>query len=123
MSLGTTVFSQITDFLPWKTVDRIVARRGGATGVRTLTCAEQYRAMAFAQLAFRDSLRDMEACPVPQTAKLHHMGACEPVARSTLADVNELCNGRTWTDLAGQLITQIRALDFTITDLCLTPFP
>ena len=62
MNTGKTLFAQIMDFLPWKTFHRIVARHGGDKGVRTLTCAEQFRAMAFAQLTYRESLRDIEAC-------------------------------------------------------------
>ncbi|MCS6304386.1 MAG: IS4 family transposase [Nitrospira sp.] len=140
MNLGKTLFAQIMDFLPWKTFHRIVARRGGDKGVRTLTCAEQYRAMAFAQLTYRESLRDIEACLVAQAAKLYHMGFREPVARSTLADANELRNWRSWADFAGRLITQARALyaredlgrdlsntvyalDSTTIDLCLALFP
>jgi hypothetical protein len=62
MNTGKTLFAQIMDFLPWKTFHRIVARHGGDKGVRSLTCAEQFRAMAFAQLTYRESLRDIEAC-------------------------------------------------------------
>ena len=80
MNTGKTLFAQIMDFLPWKTFHRIVARYGGDKGVRTLTCAEQFRAMAFAQLTYRESLRDIEACLSAQAAKLYHMGFREPVA-------------------------------------------
>ena len=140
MNLGKTLFAQVMDFLPWKTFHRIVARRGGDTGVRTLTCAEQYRAMAFAQRTYRESLRDIEACLVAQAAKLYHMGFREPVARSTLADANELRDWRIGADFAGRLITQARvlyahedlglalsntvyALDSTTIALCLALFP
>jgi Domain of unknown function (DUF4372)/Transposase DDE domain len=140
MNLGKTLFAQVMDFLPWKTFHRIVARRGGDKRVRTLTCAEQYRAMAFAQLTYRESLRDIEACLVAQAAKLYHMGFREPVARSTLADANELRDWRIWADFAGRLISQARALyaredlgldlsntvyalDSTTIDLCLALFP
>src|SRR5665647_203726 len=71
------------DFLPWSTFTRIVARYGGDARVRTLCCAEQYRAMAFAQLTYRESLRDIEVCLSAQASKLYHMGFREPVRRST----------------------------------------
>jgi transposase len=140
MNTGKTLFAQIMDFLPWKTFHRIVARHGGDKGVRSLTCAEQFRAMAFAQLTYRESLRDIEACLLAQAAKLYHMGFREPVARSTLADANELRDWRIWESFAGRLITQARelylsedlgldltntvyALDSTTIDLCLSVFP
>jgi len=140
MNTGKTLFAQVMDFLPWKTFHRIVARHGGDKGVRTLTCAEQFRAMAFAQLTYRESLRDIEACLLAQAAKLYHMGFREPVARSTLADANELRDWRIWQSFAGRLIAQARelyvsedlgldlsntvyALDSTTIDLCLSVFP
>jgi transposase len=140
MNLGKTLFAQVMDFLPWKTFHRIVARHGGDKGVRTLTCAEQFRAMAFAQLTCRESLRDIEVCLLAQAAKLYHMGFREPVARSTLADANESRDWRIWSDFAGRLIAQARelyasedlgmdlsntvyALDSTTIDLCLSVFP
>ena len=140
MNTGKTLFTQIMDFLPWKTFHRIVARHCGDKGVRTLTCAEQFRAMAFAQLTYRESLRDIEACLQAQTAKLYHMGFREPVARSTLADANESRDWHIWEAFAGRLIAQARelyisedlgldltntvyALDSTTIDLCLSVFP
>jgi len=140
MNTGKTLFAQIMDFLPWKTFHRIVARHGGDKGARTLTCAEQFRAMAFAQLTYRESLRDIEACLLAQAAKLYHMGFREPVARSTLADANESRDWRIWEAFAGRLIIQARelslsedlgldltntvyALDSTTIDLCLSVFP
>jgi len=140
MNTGKTLFAQIMDFLPWKTFHRIVARHGGDKGVRSLTCAEQFRAMAFAQLTYRESLRDIEACLLAQAAKLYHMGFREPVARSTLADANESRDWRIWEAFAGRLIIQARelylgedlgldltntvyALDSTTIDLCLSVFP
>lgn len=140
MNTGKTLFAQIMDFLPWKTFHRIVARHSGDKGVRSLTCAEQFRAMAFAQLTYRESLRDIEACLLAQAAKLYHMGFREPVARSTLADANESRDWRIWESFAGRLITQARelylsedlgldlsntvyALDSTTIDLCLSVFP
>ena len=140
MNTGKTLFAQIMDFLPWKTFHRIVVRHGGDKGVRTLTCAGQFRAMAFAQLTYRESLRDIEACLQAQAAKLYHMGFREPVARSTLADANESRDWRIWEAFAGRLIAQARelyvsedlgldlkntvyALDSTTIDLCLSVFP
>jgi hypothetical protein len=140
MNTGKTLFAQIMDFLPWKTFHRIVARHGGDKGVRSLSCAEQFRAMAFAQLTYRESLRDIEACLLAHSAKLYHMGFREPVARSTLADANESRDWRIWENFAGRLITQARelylsedlgldlsntvyALDSTTIDLCLSVFP
>jgi len=89
MNTGKTLFAQLMEFLPWKTFSRIVARHGGDNRVRTLSCGEQYRAMAFAQLTYRESLRDIETCLSVQASKLYHMGFSEPVRRSTLADANE----------------------------------
>src|SRR3979490_3119609 len=71
---GKTLFAQLMDFLPWSTFTRIVARYGGDARVRTLCCAEQYRAMAFAQLPYRESRRDIEVCLSAQTSELHHNG-------------------------------------------------
>jgi hypothetical protein len=67
-----TLFAQLTEFLPWKTFSRIVARYGGDNRVRTLSCGEQYWAMAFAQLTYRESLRDIETCLSVQASKLYH---------------------------------------------------
>jgi len=140
MNAGKTLFAQVMDFLPWKTFSRIVARHDGDSGVRTLSCGEQYRAMAFAQLTCRESLRDIETCLSVQAAKLYHMGFSEPVRRSTLADANEGRNWRIYAELATRLIVQARklytgedlglelsntvyALDSTTIDLCLSVFP
>ena len=79
MNIGKLLFAQLMDFLPWSTFTRIVARYGGDAGVRTLCCAEQYRAMAFAQLTYRQSLRNIEVCLSAQTSKLYHMGFRESV--------------------------------------------
>jgi hypothetical protein len=75
--------------LPWKTFGRIVARYGGDDRVRTFSCGEQNRAMAFARLTYRESLRDIEACLSVQASEMSHMGFSEPVRRSTLVDANE----------------------------------
>lgn len=84
MNTGKTLFAQLMDFLPWTTFARYVARYDGDKNVRTLTCAEQFRAMAFAQLTYRESLRDIEVCLSVQETKLYHMGFREPIRRSTL---------------------------------------
>ncbi len=99
MYIGKTLFAQIMDFLPWKTFHRIVARHGGDTASGTLTCAEHFRILAFAQLTYRESLRDIEACLSAQAAKLYHMGIREAVSRSTLADANELRDWRIYAEL------------------------
>jgi Domain of unknown function (DUF4372) len=85
MYVGKTVFSQLMDCLPWSTFTRLVALYRGDFSVQTLPCAEQYRAMAFAQLTYRESLRDIEACLSAQPGKLYHMGFHGPVRRSTPA--------------------------------------
>jgi Domain of unknown function (DUF4372)/Transposase DDE domain len=139
MNTGKTLFAQIMDFLPWSTFDRIVARYHGNRGVRKLSCAAQYQIMAFAQLTYRESLRDIEACLSAQRAKLY-MGFREPVRRSTLADANELRDWRIYAEFAQRLIIQARrlyaneslevdlansvyALDSTTIDLCMSVFP
>jgi Domain of unknown function (DUF4372)/Transposase DDE domain len=140
MNIGKTLFAQLMDFLPWSSFTRIVSRYGGDHGVRTLCCAEQYRAMAFAQLTYRESLRDIETCLSVQASKLYYMGFREPVRRSTLADANETRDWRIYAELAQRLISQARklyvnedlgldlsntvyALDSTTIDLCLSVFP
>ena len=140
MNTGKTLFAQLIDFLPWKTFGRIVARYDGDSRVRTLSCSEQYRAMAFAQLTYRESLRDIETCLSVQASKLYHMGFSEAVRRSTLADANAARDWRIYAELAQRLIAQARklyakedlglelantvyALDSTTIDLCLSVFP
>jgi uncharacterized protein DUF4372 len=80
---GKTLFAQLMDFLPWSTFTRIVARYGGDQRVRTLSCGEHYRAMAFAQLTYRESLRDIETCLSVQVSKLYSMGFRDPVPRNS----------------------------------------
>jgi hypothetical protein len=140
MNIGKTLFAQLMDFLPWSTFDRIVARYDGNHAVRKLPCAAQYQIMAFAQLTYRESLRDIEACLSAQTAKLYHMGLREPIRRSTLADANESRDWRIYAEFAQRLIAQARrlyadeslgmdltntvyALDSTTIDLCMSVFP
>lgn len=140
MHSGRTVFAQVMSFLPWTTFARIVARYDGDRFVRSLRCTEQYRAMAFAQLTGRESLRDIEACLAARPSKLYHSGFHAPVRRSTLADANERRDWRIYADFSQRLIAQARrlyageplasdldettyALDSTTIDLCLSLFP
>ena len=138
--MGKTLFAQIMEFVPWTSFARIVARHGGDSGVRVLSCTEQFRAMAFAQLTYRESLRDIEVCLLANQAKLYGMGFRSPVKRSTLADANESRDWHIWEELATVLIRRARklycndsfgvdlsntvyALDATTIDLCLSLFP
>lgn len=140
VNTGKTLFAQLMEFVPWDTFTRTVARYGGDHRARTLSCAEQYRAMAFAHLTYRESLRDIETCLSVQLNKLYGMGFREPVRRATLADANEGRDWRIYADLAHRLIGQARvlyadeelgidlnntvyALDSTTIDLCLAMFP
>lgn len=140
MYVGQTLFAQLMDCLPWTTFSRIVTRYGGDYRVRTLPCTEHFRILAFAQLTYRESLRDIEACLSAQAAKLYHMGMRTPVKRATLADANERRDWRIYADFAQRLIKQahtlyatedlgldlahtVYALDSTTIDLCLTLFP
>jgi hypothetical protein len=140
MNAGRTLFSQLMDCLPWSTFARIVARYHGDHSVQTFPCTEQYRAMAFAQLTYRESLRDIEVCLSAQPAKLWHMGFRGPVRRSTLSDANQFRDWRIYAEFAQRLIAQARrlyagdslltdlnntvyALDSTTIDLCLSLFP
>src|SRR5271169_4644742 len=84
MYTGRTLFSQVMDLVPWTSFNRIVAKYRGDRDTRTLRCTEHFRVMAFAQVTYRESLRDIEACLGAQPAKLCSMGLREPVARSTL---------------------------------------
>jgi hypothetical protein len=140
MNIGKTLFTQLMDFLPWTTFTRIVDRHGGDRYVKLLACTEQFRVMAFAQLTYRESLRDIEACLSAQAAKLYHMGFRHEIKRSTLADANETRDWRIHAEFAQCLIVQARklylgdrfglelehttyALDSTTIDLCLSLFP
>jgi len=137
--VGKTLFAQVMEFVPWTSFARIVHRRGGDAGVRSLSCAEQFRAMAFAQLTWRESLRDIEVSLSANSTKLYAMGFRSAVKRSTLADANESRDWRIWSDLAAVLIRRARklyandslgieldntvyALDSSTVDLCLSLF-
>lgn len=140
MYKGRTVFSQILDFLPMHKFRRCVERYNGNKGVRTFTCLDQFMCMAFAQLTYRESLRDIECCLRAMNEKLYHMGIKGNISRSTLADANEKRDWRIYSDFALALIDQARqlyanedfglelkdtvyALDASTIDLCLSVFP
>lgn len=140
MNTGKTLFAQLMDFLPWTTFTRIVERHGGDHYVKSLVCTEQFRVMAFAQLTYRESLRDIEVCLSAQATKLYHMGLRQEIKRSTLADANEKRSWHIHAEFAQRLIAQARklyagdsfgidlentayALDSTTIDLCLSLFP
>lgn len=127
------------EYVPWKTFGRIIERFGGDAGVRTLSCADLFRVMAFAQLTWRESLRDIEVCLTANQAKLFHMGMKGVPARSTLSDALNLRDWRIYQALAMRLIQRARslyakdalnidldatvyALDATTIDLCLSLF-
>jgi hypothetical protein len=140
MNQGKLVFAQITEHLPLTTFRRCVARYAGAYKVKSFSCLDQYLSMAFAQLTYRESLRDVEACLRAQQQKLYHMGIKSRVSRSTLADANESRDWRIYADFAQSLIAIARrlyatepfgvdlkdtvyALDASTIDLCLSVFP
>jgi len=100
MNVGKTLFAQIMEFVPWTSFSRIVERHGGNAGVRRMPCAEQFRIMAFAQLTWRESLRDIEVTLAANTNKLYALGLRHNVHRSTLADANEARDWRMWADVA-----------------------
>lgn len=111
MNDGKTVFSQLIGFLPDRDFRRCVTRYSGDRYVKTLSCWEQFLAMAFAQLSYRESLRDIEACLGAVGPKLYHMGFGAGVARSTLADANETRDWRIFADFAQVLIRTAVSLD------------
>ena len=140
MYTGKLVFAQLMGHLPLHTFRRCVARYEGNRNVWRFTCLDQYLCMAFAQLTYRESLRDVEACLRAQRSKLYHMGISSTVSRSTLADANETRDWRIHADFAQSLIAIARklyagddfgvelsqtvyAFDATTIDLCLTVFP
>src|SRR5438876_8166547 len=139
MNQGKLVFAQVAQHLPLTTFRRCVARYQGEFKVKSFSCLDQYLCMAFAQLTYRESLRDIEACLRAQESKLYHMGIQSRVSRSTLADANESRDWRIYADLAQSLIRIARdlyadepfgvdlketvyALDASTIDLCLSVF-
>jgi hypothetical protein len=140
MNTGKLVFAQVMSHLPLTTFRRCVARYDGEHKVKHFTCLDQFLCMAFAQLTYRESLRDIEACLRSQSAKLYHMGFRSTMSRNTLANANAVRDWRIYADFAQSLIGIARplyvdepfgvdlsetvyALDATTIDLCLSVFP
>lgn len=140
MNQGKLVFAQLMQHIPLTTFRRCVSRYQGERKVKTFSCLDQFLSMAFAQLTYRESLRDIEACLRAQHSKLYHLGIRSPVARNTLANANAVRDWRIYADFAQSLIGIARrlyvneafgvelkdtvyALDTTTIDLCLSVFP
>ena len=140
MNVGRIIFSQLMDFLPLHEFRACVTRYRGDRHLQSFSCLDQFYTMAFAQLTFRESLRDIETCLRAMPARLYHMGIRGRVSRSTLADANEHRDWRIYADLAQVLIGMARPLyadedfglrlkravyvfDSTVVDLCLSLFP
>lgn len=140
MNRGKLVFAQLMQHLPLTTFRRCVSRYRGAFKVKSFSCLDQFLCMAFAQLTFRESLRDIEVCLRAQSSKLYHLGIRSAVARNTLANANAVRDWRIYADFAQSLIGIARplyaqesfgvdleetvyALDTTTIDLCLSVFP
>jgi hypothetical protein len=140
MYAGKIIFSQLMNHMPWRCFRSCVQRYSGDYKIKTFTCADQFRVMAFAQLTYRESLRDIEACLRAMSSKLYHMGIRGNVSRNNLAHANETRDWRIYADFAQILIAQTRelytgedlgidldsniyALDSTTIDLCLSLFP
>lgn len=140
MHTGQLVFAQVMEFAPWHTFRRLVAKYQGDFNVRRFSCLDQFLCMAFAQVTYRESLRDIEACLRAQPTKLSHLGIRGKVSRSALADANESRDWRIYAEfaqafirlarplyahepLAVELANTVYALDTTTIDLCLSLFP
>ena len=140
MNSGRTIFAQVLDYLPMHEFRKCVARYRGDHRIKTFSCWDQFLCMIFAQLAYRESLRDIVACLRSQSQRLYHMGFRSLVSRSTLADANEVRDWRIYADFAQVLIARARelyrnedlgidlrntvyALDSTTIDLCFSLFP
>ena len=140
MHAGKLVFAQVMEFAPWHTFRRLVAKYHGDFNVRRFRCLDQFLCMAFAQITYRESLRDIEGCLRSQPAKLYHLGIHGNVSRSALADANEERDWRIYFEFAQRLIRIARdlyldepmavqiaetvyALDATTIDLCRSLFP
>ena len=140
MYAGKFMFAQLMELLPWKRFQRLVSKYGGDRYVKHFSCSSQFLCMAFAQLTYRESLRDIEACLRAHEAKLYHLGIRGRVSRSTLADANELRDWRIYAEFAQALIgiarpmyaddplevdlaNTVYALDSTLIELCLSVFP
>lgn len=140
MYVSAPIFSQVMSHVPWRRFQTCVNRYGGDYKVQTFGCDEHFRVLAFAQLTFRESLRDIETCLRAMSSKLYHMGIHSTVSRNNMAHANETRDWRIYADFAQLLITQARslyanedlgmdldatvyALDSTTIDLCLSIFP
>ena len=140
MYTGRLVFSQVMDHLPWHAFRRCVECYHGNHKVKSFSCLDQYRCMAFAQITYRERLRDIETCLRAQSSKLYHMGIGGGISRNTLANANQVRDWRIYADFAQRLIHAARclyrdedlgleldntvyALDSSTIDLCLTLFP
>ena len=140
MNAGTTIFAQIMNFLPWRRFQTCVTKYQGDYKVKTFKCAEHFRVMAFAQLTYRESLRDIEACLRALGSRLYHMGIKSTVSRNNLAHTNENRDWRIYADFAQILVSRAKALyaneplgidlestvyalDTTTIDLCMSLFP
>ncbi len=140
MNIGKTIFSQLMEFLPQYEFCKCVERYGGNRKVKSFSCWEQFLCMSFAQLTYRESLRDIQECLRAVGQKLYHMGIRGNVARNTLANANQVRDWRIYADFAKELIQiakklyinesfgidlkqTVYALDATIIDLCLSVFP
>jgi Domain of unknown function (DUF4372)/Transposase DDE domain len=140
MNQGKLVFAQVMEHMPLTTFRRCVTRYQGEHKVKTFSCLDQFLCMAFAQLTYRESLRDIEACLRAQRSKLYHLGIRSVMARNTLANANMVRDWRIYADVAQSLIGIARrlyidesfgvdlketvyALDTTTIDLCLSVFP
>ncbi len=140
MYAGQLVFAQVMEFAPWHTFRRLVTKYRGDFNVRRFSCLDQFLCLAFAQLTYRESLRDIESCLRAQPAKLYHLGLLGNISRSALADANEERDWRIYYEFAQALIRIARplyandpigveisetvyALDSTTIDLCLKLFP
>lgn len=140
MNTGTTLFAQVMDFISWRDFQRCVERYHGNRKVKSFSCWDQYLCMAFAQLTYRESLRDIETCLRTMKPKLYHAGLRGGIARNTLANANSNRDWRIYADFAQILIRKAKklyagedfgvelkqtayALDATVIDLCLSLFP
>lgn len=140
MNLGKTIFSQLTEFLPQYEFQKCVERYQGNYKIQSFSCWSQFLCMSFAQLTYRESLRDIQACLRSNQQKLYHMGFRGNISRNTLAHANQIRDWRIYADFAQILITQARTLyaqegfgvelkqtvyafDATTIDLCLSLFP
>lgn len=140
MYTSAPIFSQLMTHVPWRRFDTCVNRYRGDYKVKTFTCVEHFRVLAFAQLTFRESLRDIETCLRAMSSKLYHMGIRSTISRNNLSHANETRDWRIYADFAQVLIAEARqlyaeeelgfdldatvyALDSTTIDLCLSLFP